>query len=126
MPSACNRRPTASAPSSVSPATKREARRRAAAEVSSQFRNQVSRDRNRKTGRTTNRLTPREDRQRARDSVLESRFGNAGRARLETWGIALSPMFRERHCPLQASRVGDRKSTRLNSSHLGISYAVFC
>src|ERR1035441_10899796 len=23
-------------------------------------------------------------------------------------------------------RVGDRKSTRLNSSHLGISYAVFC
>src|SRR5262245_62275554 len=30
---------------------------------------------------------------------------------------------------LQAMRVGDfsdRKSTRLNSSHLGISYAVFC
>src|SRR5258705_4256674 len=24
------------------------------------------------------------------------------------------------------SRAGDRKSTRLNSSHLGISYAVFC
>src|SRR5437899_9607456 len=24
------------------------------------------------------------------------------------------------------SAVGDRKSTRLNSSHLGISYAVFC
>src|SRR5205814_6036258 len=24
------------------------------------------------------------------------------------------------------SRHGDRKSTRLNSSHLGISYAVFC
>src|SRR5437899_9159694 len=23
-------------------------------------------------------------------------------------------------------RLGDRKSTRLNSSHLGISYAVFC
>src|SRR5262245_62958372 len=23
-------------------------------------------------------------------------------------------------------QVGDRKSTRLNSSHLGISYAVFC
>src|SRR5258705_3746302 len=29
--------------------------------------------------------------------------------------------------PLHAeSRVGDRKSTRLNSSHLGIAYAVFC
>src|SRR5438045_5438153 len=26
----------------------------------------------------------------------------------------------------KASREGDRKSTRLNSSHLGISYAVFC
>src|SRR2546426_4504994 len=32
---------------------------------------------------------------------------------------------RERRCePLQP--VGDRKSTRLNSSHLVISYAVFC
>src|SRR2546426_1637797 len=26
----------------------------------------------------------------------------------------------------RAERVGDRKSTRLNSSHLVISYAVFC
>src|SRR5262245_63648216 len=39
------------------------------------------------------------------------------------------------HLPLAADRLGDRpeqvdlldrKSTRLNSSHLGISYAVFC
>src|SRR5262245_66473660 len=28
--------------------------------------------------------------------------------------------------PWLARRNGDRKSTRLNSSHLGISYAVFC
>src|SRR2546429_7242091 len=28
--------------------------------------------------------------------------------------------------PIVASRVGDRKSTRLNSSHGYISYAVFC
>src|SRR5205814_9944964 len=28
--------------------------------------------------------------------------------------------------PKTASVVADRKSTRLNSSHLGISYAVFC
>src|SRR5262245_65200672 len=28
--------------------------------------------------------------------------------------------------PVVASLVADRKSTRLNSSHLGISYAVFC
>src|SRR5437899_4986213 len=26
----------------------------------------------------------------------------------------------------KSRRTGDRKSTRLNSSHLGISYAVFC
>src|SRR3712207_6924011 len=28
--------------------------------------------------------------------------------------------------PLAAERQGDRKSTRLNSSHANISYAVFC
>src|SRR5256885_3321375 len=28
--------------------------------------------------------------------------------------------------PLSALKAGDRKSTRLNSSHLVISYAVFC
>src|SRR5258705_7222123 len=27
---------------------------------------------------------------------------------------------------VEAAEAGDRKSTRLNSSHLGISYAVFC
>src|ERR1035438_10739764 len=32
----------------------------------------------------------------------------------------------ERRRPPQLSRRADRKSTRLNSSHLGISYAVFC
>src|SRR3712207_7536395 len=30
------------------------------------------------------------------------------------------------HHLLQARLVGDRKSTRLNSSHANISYAVFC
>src|SRR5256885_10284879 len=29
-------------------------------------------------------------------------------------------------CPQADLRLGDRKSTRLNSSHLVISYAVFC
>src|SRR5262245_63994741 len=45
----------------------------------------------------------------------------------------LSPMCRAfpspattRHSPGLESLPGDRKSTRLNSSHLGISYAVFC
>src|SRR5262245_62935730 len=31
-----------------------------------------------------------------------------------------------RRSPALGSRFADRKSTRLNSSHLGISYAVFC
>src|SRR5258705_6468854 len=30
------------------------------------------------------------------------------------------------HVARGRQRIGDRKSTRLNSSHLGISYAVFC
>src|SRR5947199_3498743 len=34
-------------------------------------------------------------------------------------------LMRERLRPMITSS-GDRKSTRLNSSHLGISYAVFC
>src|SRR5262245_64967668 len=33
---------------------------------------------------------------------------------------------RQREQVLDVLQVGDRKSTRLNSSHLGISYAVFC
>src|ERR1039458_3822325 len=31
-----------------------------------------------------------------------------------------------RHAATTVDDLGDRKSTRLNSSHLGISYAVFC
>src|SRR2546426_5938017 len=31
-----------------------------------------------------------------------------------------------RRCPSRLADPGDRKSTRLNSSHLVISYAVFC
>src|SRR5262245_64558486 len=50
-------------------------------------------------------------------------------------GLARHARRRDRrrpHAPLRAARAahavagGDRKSTRLNSSHLGISYAVFC
>src|SRR5205814_6661852 len=35
-------------------------------------------------------------------------------------------LMRARRASLTSGRTGDRKSTRLNSSHLGISYAVFC
>src|SRR3712207_8971132 len=37
----------------------------------------------------------------------------------------LFPVGEERHLP-RRGRGGDRKSTRLNSSHANISYAVFC
>src|SRR5258705_9041690 len=49
--------------------------------------------------------------------------------------LAPSIFFHQRHSRLPRShpavhlglvRTRDRKSTRLNSSHLGISYAVFC
>src|SRR3712207_7611927 len=48
-----------------------------------------------------------------------------GRARLV--GTASGPVGRRRRPPLgRAGRGQDRKSTRLNSSHANISYAVFC
>src|SRR5256885_10939131 len=41
-------------------------------------------------------------------------------------GQGLSVVLTVREHPLNESFDGDRKSTRLNSSHLVISYAVFC
>src|SRR5262245_65006556 len=38
----------------------------------------------------------------------------------------LQTLVLEVHVPCVSSTSVDRKSTRLNSSHLGISYAVFC
>src|SRR5256885_12600121 len=54
--------------------------------------------------------------------------GPAGRGRRETGGLrqvehAVHPLHRAAGGPLVEI---DRKSTRLNSSHLVISYAVFC
>src|SRR5262245_64890810 len=47
---------------------------------------------------------------------------------LPIWGVGCQS--RRWPCPHglegRLGRCGDRKSTRLNSSHLGISYAVFC
>src|SRR5437899_4305293 len=57
------------------------------------------------------------------DRKHEPRLSEGGRP-AETRGELLrAPVRRHR----QGARFGgDRKSTRLNSSHLGISYAVFC
>src|SRR5262245_62527672 len=52
-----------------------------------------------------------------RESAAQSEID--GSADLRSWYA-----FRRSACPLRP--LEDRKSTRLNSSHLGISYAVFC
>src|SRR3989454_7318256 len=61
------------------------------------------------------------------------RFGGVGRAdHLPQARDGVVPLEREsqtgprRHEGYQGAVKGDRKSTRLNSSHLVISYAVFC
>src|SRR5262245_64309774 len=45
-----------------------------------------------------------------------------------TMTVEGAPHLKPEHLPVFdcANKCGDRKSTRLNSSHLGISYAVFC
>src|SRR5690625_6962733 len=40
--------------------------------------------------------------------------------------IGVRIFFRENSAVVYAITAGDRKSTRLNSSHVAISYAVFC
>src|SRR5436853_3331428 len=47
----------------------------------------------------------------------------AGDARLQPLGLVAGA---DHGAPRHQAIAGDRKSTRLNSSHLGISYAVFC
>src|SRR5256885_5965700 len=46
-------------------------------------------------------------------------------SQLSTWQSA-SPNGQRRSLRRQIGQITDRKSTRLNSSHLVISYAVFC
>src|SRR5258705_6258419 len=54
----------------------------------------------------------------------QSRFSLVGGARRHIRRAQQAPGLRRD--PLRIRRQPDRKSTRLNSSHLGISYAVFC
>src|SRR2546426_5302025 len=59
-----------------------------------------------------------------------SRAGEGGplvpRSPLRLNGIPVAPRQDPPAPPVRLSLSGDRKSTRLNSSHLVISYAVFC
>src|SRR5256885_4349240 len=55
------------------------------------------------------------------DAIIRCRCGPAGMTAInETW------RWRRRTAGGRTDTVKDRKSTRLNSSHLVISYAVFC
>src|SRR5947199_5441225 len=45
---------------------------------------------------------------------------------LTTWTSLLPTLVKDPELHQHRQQAGDRKSTRLNSSHLGISYAVFC
>src|SRR3712207_8362047 len=55
-----------------------------------------------------------------------SGFRAAGRGTIELFARAYPHDYPEVETVLVAHRAGDRKSTRLNSSHANISYAVFC
>src|ERR1035438_4093850 len=65
-------------------------------------------------------------------SSFRMSLDSSGGARAAARGVksihVLAGGHLRRVCPLVSPQLGlsDRKSTRLNSSHLGISYAVFC
>src|SRR5256885_7673748 len=62
---------------------------------------------------------------RARDLAGPGPFG--GDLDRPAWAQAVGPSDGNRSLgPAPSTRSSDRKSTRLNSSHLVISYAVFC
>src|SRR5947199_5701713 len=75
---------------------------------------------------------PRAVRTRPRPSPVLERPSSDGRARLRRPSRRLDGLRTLRHLgpagrrPRHVDPDRDRKSTRLNSSHLGISYAVFC
>src|SRR5262245_64578381 len=59
--------------------------------------------------------------------AVRDRAARRNQAHFRTGRVArLGHGSRLRNCRIQAGEAEDRKSTRLNSSHLGISYAVFC
>src|SRR5205814_10089469 len=67
------------------------------------------------------------------DALPISAWPTNGRPCLSSWNPGASPTKSRSACGLPAPNTTcvrpcarDRKSTRLNSSHLGISYAVFC
>src|SRR5205814_9853382 len=74
------------------------------------------------------------DGRRVHDRLLDSQDGLANRRVWLEWAVSAVVLVGIVGICLYGSRMArqlvqaarDRKSTRLNSSHLGISYAVFC
>src|SRR5690625_5845062 len=60
----------------------------------------------------------------ADQQAAAKRFGQNGRGQLATADI--QPLHHAAAAHRKAGTAIDRKSTRLNSSHVAISYAVFC
>src|SRR5436853_5024091 len=60
------------------------------------------------------------------DALPISRCASAARPARGSTGAAAPGRMAAGEPRARPSRQADRKSTRLNSSHLGISYAVFC
>src|SRR5699024_10797533 len=60
-----------------------------------------------------------------KNRYTENLHGKAGEEGLQIEGQQLA-QFQGHEGGLQGEQGGDRKSTRLNSSHVSISYAVFC
>src|SRR5437899_6594867 len=65
-----------------------------------------------------NEATGRRELLRARDETKDQSYF--------LWGLTQEQLSRSEFPLGELSKGEDRKSTRLNSSHLGISYAVFC
>src|SRR5258708_21388681 len=59
------------------------------------------------------------------DCLIDPTAGTAGR-RAEKAAVSGTPQLDPKSDESGAESIGDRKSTRLNSSHQIISYAVFC
>src|SRR5437899_5861581 len=73
--------------------------------------------------------------QPAQSSPQSNRAAETLYLQLRSVGLEKSRVYKARdisfdrgafHITLDDGTIADRKSTRLNSSHLGISYAVFC
>src|SRR5690625_6998556 len=63
------------------------------------------------------------------DRATQGEYQDEGIPALQQWldeALIQSPQYATRLIADEVPQIRDRKSTRLNSSHVAISYAVFC